>query len=90
MDLIPKNHLAFVVKKNQLWICGTTCGLQSRTDLNLIKVNEIKDKTYTISFALEQNRTRRGHTLATGSTCSTLLRTPGADLKRDVIEAIDM
>ena len=44
MDLIPKNHLAFVVKKNQLWICGTTCGLQSRTDLNLIKVNEIKDQ----------------------------------------------
>ena len=44
MDLIPKNHLAFVVEKNQLWICGTTCGLQSRTDLNLIKVNEIKDQ----------------------------------------------
>ena len=40
MDLIPKNHLTFVVMKNQLWICG----LQSRKDLNLIKVNEIKDK----------------------------------------------
>ena len=40
MDLIPKNQLAFVVMKNQLWICG----LQSRKDLNLIKVNEIKDQ----------------------------------------------
>jgi len=58
--------------------------------LDLIKVNEIKDKTYTISFALEQNLTRRGPILAMGVHCSTLLRTPGADLKRDVIEAIDM
>jgi len=74
-----------------LWLrrtnCGTTCGLQSRTDLDLIKVNEIKDKTYTISFALEQNLTRRGLILAMGVHCSTLLRTPGADLKRVVIEA---
>ena len=58
--------------------------------LDLIKVNEIKDKTYTISFALEQTWTRRGPILAMGVHCSTLLRTPGADLKRDVIEAIDM
>ena len=49
--------------------------------LDLIKVNEIKDKTYTISFALEQNLTRRGPILAMGVHCSTLLRTPGADLR---------
>ena len=80
-----------MVKKNQLWNHLWFLVVYNLGHiLDLIKVNEIKDKTYTISFALEQNLTRRGPILAMGVHCSTLLRTPGADLKRDVIEAIDM
>ena len=42
----------------------------------------------TISFCIRtKNLTRRGPILAMGVHCSTLLRTPGADLKRVVIEA---
>ena len=86
MDLIPKNHLAFVVMKNQLWICG----LQSRKDLNLIKVNEIKDQL--TQFPLHQNKTgpEGGIHWQLGVHVLPFLRTPGADLKRDVIEAIGM
>ena len=51
---------------------------------------KLKTKLTQFPFALEQNLTRRGPILAMGVHCSTLLRTPGADLKRDVIEAIDM
>ena len=55
MDLIPKNHLAFVVMKNQLWFCG----LQSRKDLNLSQSEwKLMRSTYTI-FSVK-NKTRRG------------------------------
>ena len=48
---------------------------------------KLKTKLTQFPFALEQNLTRRGPILAMGVHCSTLLRTPGADLKRVVIVA---